>query len=61
LRVTILTKLFEQVSNKILREQVPDSRLKEFVILSNPDWLTGAIPSGRDNTQVILVRSAVAF
>jgi hypothetical protein len=44
-----------------LKEQVPDSRLKEFVVLSNPDWLTGAIPTEEDRTKAILARCAVAF
>jgi hypothetical protein len=44
-----------------LKEQAPDSRLKEFFVLSKPDWLTGAIPSEEDRTKAILVRCAVAF
>jgi hypothetical protein len=46
---------------KTLKEQVSDSRLKQFVVLSNPDWLTGAIPSEEDKTKAVLVRCAVAF
>lgn len=45
----------------MLREQVADSRLASFSVLSEPQWLTGARPSDSDSTKAILVRSAVAF
>ena len=45
----------------VLKQQVVDSRLRAFAVLSEPQWLTGARPSEKDSTKAILVRSAVAF
>jgi hypothetical protein len=45
----------------MLKQQVADSRLKTFAVLSEPQWLTGARPSDKDSSKAILVRSAVAF
>jgi hypothetical protein len=45
----------------MLKEQVADSRLTAFRVLSEPQWLTGARPSDADSSKAILVRSAVAF
>jgi hypothetical protein len=45
----------------MLREQAADSRLTEFRVLSEPEWLTGARPSDTDSSKAIVVRSAVAF
>ena len=44
-----------------LKQQVADSRLLTFRVLSKPQWLTGARPSDSDKSQAILVRSGVAF
>ena len=45
----------------MLKQQVADSCLKTFAVLSEPQWLTGARPSDQDSSKAILVRSAVAF
>jgi len=45
----------------ILKQQVADSRLIAFSVLSEPQWLTGARPSSVADGKVIVVRSAVAF
>lgn len=45
----------------MLKEQVADSHLNTFTVLSEPQWLTGARPSDTDSSKAILVRSAVAF
>src|SRR5438552_1652702 len=45
----------------MLKQQVADSRLTTFTVLSEPQWLTGAVPSDADANKAILVRSAVAF
>ena len=45
----------------MLKEQVADSRLTSFSVLSDPQWLTGARPSDTDDSKAILVRSGVAF
>ncbi len=45
----------------MLKQQVAGSRLTTFTVLSEPQWLTGAVPSDADANKVILVRSAVAF
>ncbi len=45
----------------VLRQQVADSRLRAFTVLSEPQRLTGARPSEKDSSQAILVRSAMAF
>src|SRR5204863_8144725 len=45
----------------MLKQQVADSRLKELRVLSEPQWLTGALPSDADSSKAILVRSGVAF
>jgi len=45
----------------MLKQQVADSRLTELLVLSEPQWLTGARPSEADSSKAILVRSALAF
>jgi hypothetical protein len=45
----------------MLREQVTDSQLVAFRVLSEPQWLSGARPSDTDSSKAILVRAAVAF
>jgi hypothetical protein len=45
----------------MLKQQVADSRLTELLVLSEPQWLTGARPSDADSSKAILVRSALAF
>lgn len=45
----------------MLKQQVDDSLLSEFRVLSEPQWLTGARPSADDSSKSILVRSGVAF
>ena len=45
----------------MLKQQVTDSRVTELRVLSEPQWLTGAIPSEADSSKAILVRSGVAF
>jgi hypothetical protein len=45
----------------MLKQQVADSHLTSFRVLSEPQWLTGARPSDTDSSKAILVRSAVAF
>jgi hypothetical protein len=44
-----------------LKQQVADSRLVSLRVLSEPQWLTGALPSKGDGSKAILVRSGVAF
>jgi len=44
-----------------LRKQVPDSTLDDFNVTSEPQWLTGALPSDDDPDKAILVRTGVAF
>lgn len=44
-----------------LKQQVADSRLTMLRVLSEPQWLTGALPSEGDSSKAILVRSGVAF
>jgi hypothetical protein len=44
-----------------LKQQVADSRLTALRVLSEPQWLTGALPSEGDSSKAILVRSGVAF
>lgn len=44
-----------------LKQQVPDSRLTALRVLSEPQWLTGGLPSESDTNKIILVRSGVAF
>ena len=44
-----------------LKQQVADSRLVSLRVLSEPQWLTGALPSEGDSSKAILVRSGVAF
>ena len=44
-----------------LKQQVPDSRLVTLGVLSEPQWLTGALPSEGGSSKAILVRSGVAF
>jgi hypothetical protein len=44
-----------------LKQQVADSRLTSLRVLSEPQWLTGALPSEGDRSKAILVRSGVAF
>ena len=45
----------------MLREQVADSRLTTFRVLSEPQWLTGARRPDAESSEAILVRSGVAF
>jgi len=45
----------------MLKQQVADSRLTTLRVLSEPQWLTGALPSDGDSSKAILVRSGVAF
>ena len=45
----------------MLKQQVADSRLTAFRVVSEPNWLTGGRRSPKDENQMILVRSAVAF
>ncbi|MCA9032137.1 MAG: hypothetical protein KDA69_16990 [Planctomycetaceae bacterium] len=44
-----------------LRKQVPGSTLEALSVTSDPQWLTGAIPSEDDPDKAILVRTGVAF
>lgn len=45
----------------ILKQQAADSRLTTLKVLSEPQWLTGALPSRGDGDMLKLVRSGVAF
>lgn len=45
----------------ILKQQVADSRLDALQVVSEPHWLTGALPSDGDTSKAILMRSGVAF
>ena len=45
----------------MLKQQVAYSRLTELLVLSEPQWLTGARPSEADSSKAILVRSGFAF
>lgn len=46
---------------RILKQQVADSRLETFCVASEPQWITGARPGGGDPNKAILVRTGVAF
>jgi hypothetical protein len=50
----------EQIESTLQR-QVPGSRLVEFGVTSDPQWLNGARPGGDDPDKLILVRTGVAF
>ncbi len=52
--------IVEEITS-ILNRQVPGSILHRFHVVSEPDWLTGALPSSDDPSKVILVRTGVAF
>lgn len=45
----------------ILKQQSADSRLTTLKVLSEPQWLTGAVPSDGDRDKLKIVRSGVAF
>ena len=45
----------------ILREQVADSRLIDFAVTSEPDWLTVSTRSPDNPDTIILNRTATAF
>ena len=45
----------------ILREQVADSRLIDFAVTSEPDWLTVGTRSPDNPDAIILNRTATAF
>jgi len=45
----------------ILREQVADSRLIDFAVTSEPDWLTVGTRSPDNSDAIILNRTATAF
>ena len=45
----------------VFGQQVPGSKIVEFVVTSEPDWLTGGLPDSDDPKKIVLVRAAVAF
>jgi hypothetical protein len=45
----------------ILNEQVPGSTLLGLQVRSDPEWLTGAIPTKADPSKAVLARTGVAF
>lgn len=44
-----------------LEEQVAGSQLKEFRVISAPQWLSGVRPHEEGDSKFILVRAGVAF
>lgn len=55
-----LREIVEAVSS-ILDEQVSGSILRRFRVVTEPEWLTGALRSEDDPNIAILVRCGVAF
>ena len=52
--------IFTQVES-MLKNQVPESKLNSFCVISEPQWLTGGRKNEEDESKVILVRTGVAF
>jgi hypothetical protein len=45
----------------VLNQSVSGAALQGFKVVSEPDWLTGALPSSDESAQAIVVRAGVAF
>lgn len=45
----------------VFSQQVSGSKIVEFIVTSEPDWLTGGLPEANNPDKVVLVRAAVAF
>lgn len=49
------------MAENVFSQQVSGSKIVEFVVTSEPDWLTGGLPEADNPDKMVLVRAAVAF